>query len=85
MSDRLTIALDAMGGDAAPRMVITGANIARRRHPRVDFLIFGREAEVAPLLGRMKRLQAVSTFVHTDDVVGSEDKPSIALRSGRNS
>ncbi len=43
VSDRLTIALDAMGGDAAPRMVITGANIARRRYPKVDFLIFGRE------------------------------------------
>ena len=85
VSDRLTIALDAMGGDAGPRMVISGANIARRRYPQVDFLIFGREAEVGPLLGRKKRLQAVSTLVHTDDVVGAEDKPSIALRSGRNS
>ena len=85
VSDRLTIALDAMGGDAAPRMVISGANIARRRYPQVDFLIFGREAEVGPLLDRKKRLRAVSTFVHTDDMVGSEDKPSIALRSGRNS
>ena len=74
-----------MGGDAAPRMVISGANIARRRYPMVDFLIFGREAEVVPLLNRSKRLQAVSTFVHTDDVVGPEDKPSIALRSGRQS
>jgi glycerol-3-phosphate acyltransferase PlsX len=85
VSDRLIIALDAMGGDAAPRMVIAGANIARRRYPHVDFLIFGREADVAPLLNRMKRLQAVTTFVHTEDVVGSEDKPSIALRGGRKS
>jgi glycerol-3-phosphate acyltransferase PlsX len=85
VSDRLTIALDAMGGDAAPRMVISGANLARRRYPHVDFLIFGREREVAPLLDRMKRLKAASTLVHTDDVVGSADKPSVALRAGRNS
>ena len=85
MSDRLTIALDAMGGDDAPQVVVRGANIARRRHPQVNFLMFGREREVAPLLDRMKRLKAVTTLVHTDDVVGPEDKPSAALRGGRNS
>ena len=85
MSDRLTIALDAMGGDAAPKVVVSGANISRRRHPQLDFLMFGRESEVGPLLGRMKRLKAVTTLVHTDDAVGADDKPSIALRGGRNS
>jgi phosphate acyltransferase len=83
VSDRLTIALDAMGGDSAPRMVVSGANIARRRHPQVNYLMFGREADVAPLLSKMPRLKAVTTLVHTDDVVGAEDKPSVALRSGR--
>ncbi|MEE8500156.1 MAG: phosphate acyltransferase PlsX [Kiloniellales bacterium] len=85
MSDRLTISLDAMGGDAAPRMVLSGANIARRRYPQVEFLMFGREIEIAPLLDRMKRLKAVTTLVHTDDVIGADDKPSVALRGGRNS
>jgi len=85
VSDRLTIALDAMGGDAAPRMVVRGANIARRRHPQVNYLMFGRESEVMPLLNRSRGLKAVTTFVHTDDVVSSEDKPSVALRTGRNS
>lgn len=83
MSDQLTIALDAMGGDAAPRMVISGANIARHRHPQVHYLLFGREEQIAPLLGKMPRLQAVTTLIHTDDVVGAEDKASVALRAGR--
>ena len=85
MGDRLTIALDAMGGDAAPRMVVRGANLARRRHPDVRFLMFGREGEVRPLLDRLKRLKAITTLVHTDDVVSSDEKPSVALRGGRNS
>ena len=85
MSNRLTIALDAMGGDAAPRTVISGANIARQRHPGLHFLMFGREQEIAPLLDRMKGLKAVTTLVHTDDVVTGDAKPSIALRSGRQS
>ena len=47
--------------------------------------MFGREGEVRPLLDRLKRLKAITTLVHTDDVVGSDEKPSVALRSGRNS
>ena len=85
MGERITIALDAMGGDAAPKMVLSGANIARERFPEVDFLLFGREPEIAPLLDKHPRLKAVATVIHTDDVVRSDEKPSIALRSGRNS
>lgn len=81
----MTIALDAMGGDAAPAMVIRGANIARQRYPDVRFLMFGRESEVAPILNRLSKLKAVTTMVHTDDVVRSDEKPSVALRSGRSS
>ena len=85
MGKAVTIALDAMGGDAAPDMVVRGANIARERFPEVRFLMFGRKSEVEPLLKRKKGLKAVTTLLHTDDVVSSEEKPSIALRSGRNS
>ena len=47
--------------------------------------MFGREGEVRPLLDRLKRLKAITTLVHTDDVVSSDEKPSVALRGGRNS
>ncbi|WP_455373593.1 phosphate acyltransferase PlsX [Limibacillus halophilus] len=85
MSAGIVIALDAMGGDAAPQMVLRGAQLARERAPDVRFLIFGRESEVKPLLDRYGDLAQACDFVHTDDVVRSEEKPSIALRSGRSS
>jgi glycerol-3-phosphate acyltransferase PlsX len=85
VSDHLIIALDAMGGDRAPTAVLRGADIARKRYPNVKFLVFGREAEVAPLLNKLKRLRAITDFVHTDDIVRSDDKPSVALRTGRKS
>ncbi|RDD63794.1 phosphate acyltransferase PlsX [Ferruginivarius sediminum] len=85
MSGRLTIALDAMGGDQAPRMVLRGANMARKRFPNVDFVLFGRESEVGPMLDRMKRLKQVTTLVHCEDVVSDAEKPSVALRSARDS
>jgi glycerol-3-phosphate acyltransferase PlsX len=82
---RLTLALDAMGGDRAPEMVVEGADIARIRHPNADFLFFGDEAELRPLIDRRGQLAARSSLHHTSEVVRSEDKPSVALRAGRNS
>ena len=85
MKGRVTIALDAMGGDSAPQVVVRGANIARQRFPQVDFLMFGRQSEIDPLLASMDRLREVTTVVHTDEKVRSDEKPSVALRAGRQS
>ncbi len=74
-----------MGGDKAPAIVVRGANMARQRHPEARFLLFGREEEIRPHLDRLKKLKDVVEVVHTDDVVESETKPSVALRSGRRS
>ena len=43
----ITIAIDAMGGDRAPEIVIDGLELARRRHDGVGFLIFGDAARIA--------------------------------------
>ena len=85
MSQAVTIALDAMGGDRAPDMVIEGANVARVRHPDLHFLLFGDEARLTPLLGAQAKLAAVSEIRHSESVVGPDDKPSVALRQGRQS
>ena len=74
-----------MGGDNAPRSVVRGANIARKRFPNVDFLLVGDEAKLAPMLKRIARLRRVTTLVHAPDKVGAEDKAAQALRAGRHS
>jgi glycerol-3-phosphate acyltransferase PlsX len=85
VSIRLTIALDAMGGDQAPHMVLRGADRALRRFPDVHFLLYGAQDRIRPLLAKMPRLQRCSTVHHTDDMVTSDAKPSLALRTGRRS
>lgn len=85
MSGRITIALDAMGGDNAPDTVVRGANIARQRFPQVDFLLFGDSGKVEPLLRRYPALMQVSTIRHTPESIAADAKPSAALRGGRNS
>ncbi|MGE4220264.1 MAG: phosphate acyltransferase PlsX [Alphaproteobacteria bacterium] len=85
MPDQIVIALDAMGGDRAPAVVVDGAALARERFPDIRFLMFGDEAQVAPLLAAYPALAAMTTIRHTDGIVRNEDKPSIALRAARQS
>jgi phosphate acyltransferase len=81
----ITIALDAMGGDAAPGIVLKGADIAGQRYPGVDYLMFGAEEMVRPLLAKLPALSDRTMLIHTNEVVADDAKPSAALRSGRGS
>ena len=81
----ITIALDAMGGDHAPGMVVAGAALARQRFPQVRFLLFGIEGQLNPLLERQSGLRDHAEIRHAENIVRGEDKPSVALRSGRTS
>ena len=82
---RLTISLDAMGGDQAPDMVVHGVKIAHTRMPHVDFLLYGDQAKLDPLLDQMPELRTVCQVRHTEQAVRGDDKPSQVLRNGRKS
>lgn len=84
MSTGFTLSIDAMGGDAAPKMVVAGLNRLRNVFPDVRFLLFGRAKEIEPLLKRYKRLREHVEIRDTWEVIGSGDKPSQALRTGQN-
>ena len=82
MPQKVRIALDAMGGDNGPSVVVPGANIAYQRRPECEFIFFGDENKVRPLLERHPAI-AGSRLQHTDVAVRMDDKPSQALRQGR--
>jgi len=83
MPDKVRIALDAMGGDHGPAVVIAGAELALARNPASEFLFFGDAAQVAPLIDARPELKAVSQLSHTEVAVRMDAKPSQALRYGR--
>ncbi len=85
MSGSLVLALDAMGGDNAPDMVVAGANVARVRYPNLQFRLFGNSEKLEKLLRRFPKLAQVATVVASETVIEASEKPSQALRRGRQS
>jgi glycerol-3-phosphate acyltransferase PlsX len=77
------LALDAMGGDHGPCVVVAAAEIALKRRPDTRYLLFGDEGLIAPLLDARPRLAAKAQVIHCDVAIKMTDKPSQALRQGR--
>ncbi len=50
MASDIRIALDAMGGDHGPAIVVPAAAIALERRPDVEFLLYGDERTIGPSL-----------------------------------
>jgi glycerol-3-phosphate acyltransferase PlsX len=83
MSQKVRIALDAMGGDHGISVVIPGADISLARHPDIEFLMFGDKAGIERMLADRPQLRATCQIVHTDVAIKMDEKPSQALRHGR--
>lgn len=84
MTSDLTVSIDAMGGDAGPGVVVAALGRSIIRHPKVRFLLHGDEAQLRPLFAKRAKLLARVEIRHTAERVRMEEKPSQALRRGRN-
>ncbi|MCB9989248.1 MAG: phosphate acyltransferase PlsX [Rhodospirillales bacterium] len=84
MSKPQIMALDAMGGDFGPAVVVPAAALAvKKLGANVHFLFYGDENEINRFLGKYPRLKALSTIHHTDKKISSADKPSAAVRASK--
>ena len=79
------IALDAMGGDFGPEVVIAGAALSLTRHPNLRFKLFGDRARIEAELQASPVLRQCCEIVHTDASIAMDEKPSQAVRQGRTS
>ena len=81
----MRIAVDAMGGDYAPREVVAGSVQAARQFADTEFLLVGVESAVRDELCKAGTTLPNITVVHAPEVVGMGDAPTEALRAKKNS
>jgi phosphate acyltransferase len=78
------IAVDAMGGDKGPKVVVPGAiDAALARPNEIQLVLVGREGEIRPLIGNLdpKRVEVVDA----DETVDMHESPAHAVRRKKNS
>lgn len=85
MGTKSVIAIDAMGGDYGPASSIPGTAMIAAENLNLNFLFFGDEDKLNPLIAKEAALKGRYEIHHTDHVIQNEDKPSAALRKGKGS
>ena len=83
MSNKTVIAVDAMGGDLGPSVVVPGA-IEAARQTGAKILLVGNEATLDGELNRLSPSGVDLEIVHAPEVAGMDEKPSDILRRKKN-
>lgn len=81
----LVIAVDAMGGDHAPKSVLHGIAKVAAGNSDVSFRVYGNKVAIDTVLQQLPKLKSRVEIFHTDVVIASDEKPSVALRKGKHS
>lgn len=83
MRERPVIAVDAMGGDFGPSVVVPGAIEASRLHD-IHVMLVGDQVKVQAELDNIRLDNVHYEIVHAPDVVYMNEKPSEILRRKKN-
>ncbi len=78
----LILSVDAMGGDAAPQVVLDGLKLFAGRRAGVSFQVHGRAEELTAGI-EARGLTQCCQVMHHEDVVAMDAKPSTALRRAK--
>ncbi|WP_298969773.1 phosphate acyltransferase PlsX [uncultured Roseobacter sp.] len=80
---RITISVDAMGGDEGPAAVIAGCDVSARKNSDIQFILHGPKSELSGLVDRKRALEGRVEIRDASDVVTMDDKPSQVVRNGK--
>ena len=87
MKKKITIAIDAMGGENAPRKNIEGLNIfLKKNKSKKDFLInlYGDEKVLNNEIARLNIKSDSIKIIHTEGIVSDEETPLTAIKNSKN-
>jgi len=84
-SEKCRIAVDAMGGDYAPKHEILGAVAALRDDNNFELILVGDKKKILQIAAEENISLAENVILHTSQVISMNDKPAEALKSKKDS
>jgi len=85
MSDKVKIAIDAMGGDNAPKKVIKGIEISLKYNKNNFFYLFGDEILLSKEISNANIEKKYYQIINTKDKILDHESPLAAAKRGKDS
>ncbi len=87
MNKKITIAIDAMGGDNSPDKTINGVSLfLKKYYKKNDFFLklYGDKDKIQEKLNKYKISSNLIEVIHTDSVVSDKETPITAVKNSKN-
>ena len=85
MTEKIRIAIDAMGGEKSPNKIIEGINISLKKNKENYFLLYGRKEEIKKELNKYKGINNYCEIIDTKDYIQDNESPLTAAKRGKES
>ena len=84
MANRVTIAIDAMGGENSPNKIFDAIKISLKKNKNNYFHLFGKENLLKDTIQKNKEISDYCKIINCEDVIGDEESPFTAAKKGKN-
>ena len=85
MTNKVNIAVDAMGGENSPKKVIDGINISLQSNKENFFFLYGQQDILEKEIAKNKLVQQNCKIIHTKDIIVDNESPLAAAKKGKES
>jgi len=83
MNNKVIIAVDAMGGENAPKKILNGINISLKKNKENYFYLVGDKKIINEEIKNNNLLKDNSEIIHTNDIISDDESPLAAAKKGK--
>ena len=85
MTNKINIAIDAMGGENSPKKIIDGINISLQNKQENFFFLYGQQDLLKKEIAKNKLIQQHCEIINTEDFIEDHESPLAAAKRGKQS
>ena len=85
MSNKVNIAIDAMGGENSPQKIIDGIKISLKSNKENFFYLYGQQEHIERELAKNISIKKYCKIINANDVVLDNESPLTAAKRGKES
>ena len=85
MNEKIVIAVDAMGGENAPKKILDGIEISLKKNDQNFFFLYGDENILKDKVTKNSLLKNHCEIINTKDIILDDESPLKAVKRGKDS
>ena len=85
MTNKVRIAIDAMGGENSPKKIIEGIKISLKNNNENFFILYGVKKKIEEEIKKNKIVEKYCQVIDTKDIISDQESPLTAAKKGKES